>query len=48
MNVGKSTSAKIIAQVTGVAESHPLLIAGGDGITPGTLLVSILKKGSSG
>ena len=36
MNVGKSTSAKIIAEVMGVTESHPLLMAGGDGITSGT------------
>jgi len=39
MNVGKSTSAKIIAKAMGlVGESHPLLMAGGDGITTGTSL----------
>ena len=38
MNVGKSTSTKIIAEAMGVTESHPLLMAGGDGITSGTSL----------
>lgn len=38
MNVGKSTSAKLIAKAMGVGEGHPLLMAGGDGITSGTSL----------
>ena len=39
MNVGKSTSALIIAKAMGVTrEGHPLLMAGGDGITSGTSL----------
>lgn len=39
MNVGKSTSAKIIAKAMGICEEgHPLLMAGGDGITSGTSL----------
>ena len=38
MNVGKSTSTKIIAEAMGVKESHPLSMVGGDGITSGTSL----------
>ena len=38
MNVVKSTSAKIIAKAMGLGEGHPLLMAGGDGITSGTSL----------
>lgn len=39
MNVGKSTSARIIAKAMGITkEGHPLLMAGGDGVTSGTSL----------